>query len=261
MVSYSKFEELLLIGAYIISERSGDDVVSVKKILQTYKIDGNSHWLDRATAGLVSSGYLNDMRTLGAGVEQDLWLSAAGARRAESLMKFQGEPPIGRSNLLDPIEPSPPPIERHGLPAGVSEASGRIFVTEGDAPVDFGGPGDLFVTMAPSSDGLVRFDHNAPEYAEIATGLANVREDVRGLNDSGVDPIERERVLASFDAAQTLWKSTQLKIIQVKVGILMALDDAVKILGKSAKAVAAALLVDTIKSFVKSHTGIDLDNF
>ena len=260
MASYSKFEELLLIGAYIFAERTGDDMVAVRKILATYKIDGSPHWIDRAIAGLVSSGYLQDMRTIASGIEQELWLSAAGARHAESLMRFQGEPPLGRSNLLEPV-PLRETSTNQELPAGISEASGRIFVTEIDPPEDFGGAGDIFVTMAPSSDGLVRFDHNLPEYQQIAAGLSDVKEAVRGINDADVDPLERERVLASFDSAQTLWKSTELKIIQVKVGILMTLEDAVKILGKTAKAVAAALLVDTLKAFVKAHTGIDLDNF
>jgi len=40
----------------------------------------------------------------------------------------------------------------------------------------------------------------------------------------------------------------------------MALEDAGKALGATAKAVAAALLVDTIKAFIKNHTGLDLDD-
>ena len=108
---------------------------------------------------------------------------------------------------------------------------------------------------------MVRLDHNNPEFAAIANRLAEVREAVREINDSDVDTEERERLLASFDAAQTYWQAIQIKVIQLKVGVLMAVEDAVRMLGGTAKAVTAALLVDSIKAFVKNHTGVDLDNF
>jgi hypothetical protein len=40
---------------------------------------------------------------------------------------------------------------------------------------------------------------------------------------------------------------------------MSAVQDATVVLKNTAKAVVAALLVDTIKSFVKTHAGVDLD--
>ena len=114
--------------------------------------------------------------------------------------------------------------------------------------------------IVPASDRVVRFDHNNPDYAKIAEGISEVREAVRATNDGEAKPEERERILAALDAAQNFWRATQVKVIHLKVGVLLALEDALKLLTSTAKAVAAALVVDTFKAFVKNHTGVDLDN-
>ncbi|HZG08422.1 MAG TPA: hypothetical protein VEZ70_05520 [Allosphingosinicella sp.] len=109
-----------------------------------------------------------------------------------------------------------------------------------------------------ASDRLVRIDHNQPGYQEILTGLTEIRDAVRGAND--LEDEERDRLVVSLGAAESLWNAGQLKLIQIKIGVVMALEDAGKALGATAKAVAAALLVDTIKAFIKNHTGLDLDD-
>ncbi len=113
--------------------------------------------------------------------------------------------------------------------------------------------------VVSASDRIVSLDHNQKEYLQIAYGLKSIRECVRGANLPTIDPLERERIINSLDSASKLWETTQLKIIQIKVGVLMAVDDASKALASTAQAVAAALLVDVIKAFVKNHLGIDLD--
>ena len=113
--------------------------------------------------------------------------------------------------------------------------------------------------VAPAADRIVAFSHNAPEYQEIAQGIADVQEHVRSANDLTVDEAEKDRISKGLAAAAALWEATQLKVIQVKVGILMAVQEAVVALGATAKAVSVALLVDAIKAFVRNHTGIDLD--
>ena len=115
--------------------------------------------------------------------------------------------------------------------------------------------------VVPASDRVVGFDHNNPNYAKISDGIAELREAVRVTNDSETNPEDRERILDALDAAQSFWHSTQIRVIHLKVGILLALEDATKFLASTAKAVSAALLVDTFKAFVKNHTGVDLDNF
>ena len=66
--------------------------------------------------------------------------------------------------------------------------------------------------------------------------------------------------MAGLEAAELLWDAAQLKLIQIKVGVIMAVEDARKVLAGTAKAVAGALIVDAIKSLVKNQLGIDLDN-
>ena len=112
---------------------------------------------------------------------------------------------------------------------------------------------------APASDRLVAFNHNSPEFSEIRDGIRDLYESLRGANELTVDENERSRIAHSLLAAVELWEAVQLKAIQVKIGILMAVEDARNSLAATAKAVSAALLIDAIKALVKSHTGLDLD--
>jgi hypothetical protein len=118
---------------------------------------------------------------------------------------------------------------------------------------------DPSVSWLPASDRMVPLNHNDPEYLEVANRLAEVREVVRTSNDLSASPDERDAVLLALDSASSLWKSTQLSLLQIRVGVLMAGQQAWTILKSHAKAIAAALLVDAVKSFLKTHCSIDLD--
>jgi hypothetical protein len=118
---------------------------------------------------------------------------------------------------------------------------------------------DSTVTTAPAADRLVRFDHNSVEFQEISRVIGDLTEAVRATNSPDVDADERDRVINSLQAAATFWDAAQLKLIQIKIGVMSAVQDATVVLKNTAKAVVAALLVDTIKSFVKTHAGVDLD--
>jgi len=112
----------------------------------------------------------------------------------------------------------------------------------------------------PASDRLVSLDHNSQEYYVVKDGLAELYETIRATNDLPIDGMERSRLLSSLKSAKALWEAGQLKVIQVKVGILMAVEDAQVTLAATTKATVAALIVDALKSLVKNITGIDLDN-
>lgn len=103
---------------------------------------------------------------------------------------------------------------------------------------------------------IVALDKESDEFKQVQTGLDELIERARGANDLE----DRDRIIASLSAAQTLWSSASLRLIQIKVGVLLAIEDATNALGSVAKGVGAGLLIDLVKSIVKSRTGLDLDN-
>ncbi len=114
-------------------------------------------------------------------------------------------------------------------------------------------------SSAPAAGRIVSFNHNSPEASSIEERLTEVMEDVRGVNSSDIDEQERARVYDGLQSAQLIWKSSSLRLIQLRVGVLLAVEDAVQLLSKTSRHVAAALLVDAIKAFCKTHLHADLD--
>lgn len=112
----------------------------------------------------------------------------------------------------------------------------------------------------PASDRLVALNDNSPEYRKISEDLRSLRENLRAANEFIGDEVERNRISHSLEAAESLWSAAQLKVIQIKVGIIMTLEDAQKVFTGTVRAVTVGLIVDAIKSFIKSRTGIDLDH-
>ncbi|WP_294322750.1 hypothetical protein [uncultured Sphingomonas sp.] len=113
--------------------------------------------------------------------------------------------------------------------------------------------------LAVASDRFVTFDHNSADAVDISRGIAELLDDVRGANDAELDPADRSRVIAQLEAANKIWNAGSFRILQLKVGVLLAISDAGYFLKSTSKAVAAALLTDAIKAFVKSKFSIDLD--
>ncbi|MFM5893963.1 MAG: hypothetical protein ACKOQM_05965 [Novosphingobium sp.] len=113
--------------------------------------------------------------------------------------------------------------------------------------------------QSPAADRMVRFDDNEPEAISIASGLAQLSEDVRGANDPSISDDERSRVLGALERAREIWSSGQFKLIQLKIGVLIAVEDAAKLLKMTVKYASTALLVDSIKTFAKNHFHVDLD--
>lgn len=114
------------------------------------------------------------------------------------------------------------------------------------------------VPSVPAADRLVRLDHNQPEYQEVARGLDELFEHVRQDNQIGETAEERDRLLQSLGAARQLWSAAELYLLQIRVGVVMAIEDTTSAAAKVGKAVAGALLVDLIKRFLKQTTGVEL---
>jgi hypothetical protein len=143
-------------------------------------------------------------------------------------------------------------LEVEGL---VSHRAGSYEITEEGILVSE----QTLIGGVPASDRIVSLNHNMPEYEEVSKGLVDIEEAVRTTNDLPATAEEREQIVKALGAAQILWQSAQLNYMQVKIGILMAAEDAARVLKNTAKAVAANLLVDLIKSLFKVQSGIDLD--
>jgi len=109
----------------------------------------------------------------------------------------------------------------------------------------------------PASDRIVALDHNQPQYLKIKVELEDVKETLRGLNDTSLTEEEKTRLLAGINSAQILWDSLQLKVVQIRVGIIMAVEEISNVIAKTSKGVSVALIVDGIKSYIKDRTGID----
>jgi hypothetical protein len=153
------------------------------------------------------------------------------------------------------------------LPPNVNDLSGgRVLAgPTGSMENVEGRPGDILFEysavepeLLPASDRLVPLDHNSAPYLQVKEGLAELYEELRTTNDLACPPEERERLLASLIAAQKLWDAAQLKIIQIRVGIIITIDDAVSLLSKVGKAVGKAALIDAVKWIVKHATGVEL---
>lgn len=253
MSTYTEFEQKLLVGAYQYAELTSKMESTVGQIVEYYALTYNPNWLDTALDSFRSWGYNRDEGTLGGALKQTVWLSAAGMKEAERLLHEEGV-----------WVPTPEEAENFDEAMGVTPISVTSSATISQGSIDYATPVGPTIysaprAVAPASDRIVSLDHNQPDYTGISNGLRELREDVRGANSPDIDELERDRVLKSLDAASQLWDATQLKVIQIKVGILITVEDASALLISTARAVAAALLVDTIKAFVKSHFGVDLD--
>lgn len=255
MTTYTQFEEQFLVATYLLVEQTGQEIVRVGDVLAAYPFAPKPNWLMRALGSYQDHGWTKGKMHFGPAEDQHVFLNAHGVREAEKLFERGVQPP-GEVN--------------GGLPDGVSDISGGRMLAgpQGTMENIEGEPGDILFEYAlddvastelvPASDRLVPLDHNSAPYREVKEGLAGLYEEFRSTNDLECSPSERERLLTSLSAAQKLWEAAQLKIIQIKVGIIITVEDVVALLSKAGKAVGGALLVDTIKSIVKQKTGFDL---
>ncbi len=111
--------------------------------------------------------------------------------------------------------------------------------------------------QVPAADRVVTINHNSPEYKLVEDGLRDLLTTVHQNNEVGDSANHRERLLSTLHAAQALWQSTELKLIQIEVGVMMAVEDAGLALKKVGSLVTIGIIIDAIKHLIKSVTGID----
>lgn len=111
--------------------------------------------------------------------------------------------------------------------------------------------------MAPASDRLVPLNHNDPEYIEIRDEIEALHEEFRTSNEVCQSSDERDRIARSLDSASRLWSAAELKITQIRVGIILAVEDAIAALDKIGRASGKSILIDLIKNYVRTKSGIE----
>jgi hypothetical protein len=138
-------------------------------------------------------------------------------------------------------------------PSGIREAETIIDQNETDVQnfaLDAGSVNPDFV--------IIKFDKRDQSYLDVSSGLERLRSEIQRHNDVGISGEERDRLIDSLAAASTLWSSAGLKLIQIRIGILLAIEDAGRALGAAGKAVAWETLRDVVVDIVKSRIGISL---
>ena len=222
--SYSQTEKRLLTAVYYAANRLDKDIVSIEEVLQSFDFPLPERQARTALSAFIERGYSKSSMIFGDLEEQQVWLTADGLIEAERLINSQ------ESDVLE--------FDR-------SRHSGAVLNDLAEAEV------------VPASDRVVRLDHNLPAYCEVKSGLDELYEQIRADNAVGETPEHRDRLLRSLQAAQSLWEAAELRVIQVKVGIILAIEDAEKALIAVGKMVGVAILVDAIKTVVKACSGID----
>lgn len=113
---------------------------------------------------------------------------------------------------------------------------------------------DLF--GVPAADRIVPLNHNEPEYLEINEKLGELATAV--LGDNELAPGEKSRVSGGLTAAKAVWNGLEIKAIQYKVGVLMAVECVKPV----AKGKFYELLVDALIALVRAFAkrlGLNLD--
>ena len=225
MATFTQFQDELLVALYDLSERLEAETVLSGDIFSHYLILRKPNWVIRSLIDFEERKLIHENLTHDDESSQSISLTAAGMREAERLLE------------------------------------GGVHVMYVEDLVDLGEENyDVEGQVAPASDRIVFYDDNRPEAQEISKNLADLAEFIRGLNDPEIEVDEKRRVQSALESAKIIWDSRNFKVIQLQVGILMAVEDAISFLGKVSKQSAWEFLIDGIKFFAKQFLHIDLDH-
>lgn len=173
-MSYTRFENDLLVAAYFLGEETGQDSVSVKEVLHNFSLSPRANWIMRALEAFVSYGYSMDVRHIGEEIEQDISLTSRGLREAERLI----DEGVGPARILRTSEapsrgqPEAPEYER------------------------------LLQQIIPASDRIVTPSHNAPDYVLALEKVQEARRLIEQSNQLSED--EKADTLVHLDAGLSI---------------------------------------------------------
>jgi len=102
--------------------------------------------------------------------------------------------------------------------------------------------------IVPASDRMVNLTHNQAAYQQVDEQLAEAKRLILGINVDEATQSGRDKIVASLEAAQRLWATGELTILQIRVGINMALERAKKFAKDTAQAIPVAVAADAINN-------------
>ena len=263
-MAYTEFESKFLVGCYHVSEELGEDMIPVAKVFDEFNLELNTRWIDRALESFVRRGLCTDTRTIGGGINDDVWLNSTGYQEAERLI---------RAGLKLRKKPkTPEPATEPDLPPNVRKLpSGSTYVVEGEVPEGFGQDGDVFLELAlkenelssdpeiaeleakliPASNREVTIYHNQ---SDAGAALADLERSIPALSKPN-DPDSLQMAMNAKSGVQYV-QNCKEKDVPVKIGIFRflvvepfkraldsSLDDAWKVIIKGALLVLLGLIL------------------
>lgn len=218
-MQFSEFADKFLCALYYETEYNNSHYLDAETIIQKYDIDAKDHWISRISDDWEHLYFKEVSKVLGAYDHWSFRISGEGSRYIED--KYGSQSEIQKFLGIDNVAP-------------VKSVSSK---------------------QANASDRVVSFDHNSADYKEVALAISELKEAIRGYNGEEIEQGEKQRLSKGLDAAESLWQSAQLKMIQIEVGVILAVEDAYNALVDIGKAVVGATLVDLIRDMVKSGLG------
>ena len=115
-----------------------------------------------------------------------------------------------------------------------------------------------YVSDIPASDRIVSLDHNSAAYIDVSEKFLEAIDAIKSINISEEQLEERDNVVAQLSAGQILIKSTELTVMQIKVGVLMAAESAKLFASDTIQKLPVSLLVEAIKALLKLSLGMHI---
>ena len=180
MANYTTFEREFLVGAYLLVERTGREIVGARDILTAFNLEPRPNWVRRAIQSYTDNGYSRGRMTMGDELDQHVYLSADGVKEAEHLID-QGMVSTADLEQVPPTDlPSP-------------DGARIIDVAEAE--------------VVPASDRIVRMDHNSAAYITAVEQTDALADALARGNDVG--KMSHEEVAVAAAEVESLRRELQ----------------------------------------------------
>ena len=87
-MSYTEFEDRLLVACFLAAEENENDTVSVYEVMNRFGLEASDLYIDRAVRGFFVSGHTGHSPWVGDPFDRKIEISAKGVREAERLVSL-----------------------------------------------------------------------------------------------------------------------------------------------------------------------------